>query len=113
MSRKVNVGIIYSESSNFSNESKYLALYLCGLMSSTTYTHTYVVPLQPDGLPLKDLPTGRILYSPRNIVAGKPIEVPVCEKIELISSLLISINVDITRVATLLSHTTVYYNLAT
>eukprot|EP01036_Dinobryon_divergens_P024514 gene24512-32971_t len=45
-------------------------------MSSTTYTHTYVVPLQPDGLPLKDLPTGRILYSPRNIVAGKPIEVP-------------------------------------
>jgi hypothetical protein len=79
MSRgKVNVGIIYSDSTTSSNESKYLSLYLCGLMSSSTYANTYLVPLKPDGMPFNDLPTGRIVYSPRNVVVGKPIEVPVC-----------------------------------
>ena len=47
-------------------------------MSSSTYANTYLGPLKPDGMPFNDLPTGRIVYSPRNVVVGKPIEVPVC-----------------------------------
>ena len=75
---KANIGIIFSHSDKFSNESKNLSHYLCGIISSTAFANIFMVPLNPEGLPLENLPSGRIFYHRNNTDAfNKPIEIPV------------------------------------
>lgn len=68
------VAIVYSDTERHSAESRNLAHYFCGLLSSSGYADIVMVPYSPDG-PVSDLPTRRIAYIPPG--QQKPREVPV------------------------------------
>jgi len=72
------VGIIYSDSTKESNESKYLAQYLCGQLVNTGYANVYMIGLTPDGMPgsLQSGSTKRISYMPCYCSDRKKIDVP-------------------------------------
>jgi ketopantoate reductase len=72
-----NVAIIYSDGSKASNESKYLAQYLCGQLASTGYTNMHMISLSPDGMP-QQLGNERISYHGVNS-SSKRIEIPVSD----------------------------------
>jgi hypothetical protein len=74
VTKVANVGIVYSESEHLSNESKNLAFYLCGLLSSQGHSNVYLVGYRQDGQP-GDVSYKRISYIPRD--KKKPVEVPV------------------------------------
>lgn len=69
------VAIIYSENVHYSSESKNMAHYLCGLLSSTGYAQIFMLPYSSEG-PISDLITSsrKILYYPPH--SKKPSEVP-------------------------------------
>lgn len=71
------VGIIYSESSKTSNESKYFAHYLCGNLVATKYAILNMIGMQSDGAPTaQSLPVNkRISFIPPR--QTKAIEIPV------------------------------------
>lgn len=71
------VGIVYSESEKFSNESRNLAFYLTGLLSAQGHSDVYLVGYRPDGQP-GDVSYKRIHYIPKG--HSKPSEVPVSSK---------------------------------
>ena len=68
------VAIVYSDTDRNSAESRNLAHYFCGLLSSTGYADIVMVPYCPDG-PISDLPNRRVLFIPPG--HQKPLEVPV------------------------------------
>jgi hypothetical protein len=68
------VAIVYSDTERHSAESRNLAHYFCGLLSSSGYADIVMVPYSPDG-PVSDLPSRRILYIPPG--QQKPRDVPV------------------------------------
>lgn len=68
------VGIVYSESEKFSNESRNLAFYLTGLLSSQGHSDVFLVGYRPDGQP-GDVSFKRITYIAKG--QTKPSEVPV------------------------------------
>ncbi len=68
------VGIVYSDNGRQSGESKHLAHYLCGLLSTSGYAQIYMIPFSSEG-PIADFAQRRITYlSPKT---NKLIEVPV------------------------------------
>lgn len=76
------VAIVYSDTSDGSNESKHLATYLCGHLASTGYAQLYMVGMASDGIPNSNI-TGsssmRITYlsqSEVNATKGKKVEIP-------------------------------------
>ena len=71
-------GIVYSDSMKESNESKYLAQYLCGQLVNTGYANVYMVGLTPDGVPssVQSGSTKRISYMPCYCSSRKKIDVP-------------------------------------
>lgn len=75
MSKKAGkVAIVYSENEDNSTESKHLAYYLCGLLSSSGFASIVMIPFNAQG-PTADLTHRRITYIPPGL--KKPIEVPV------------------------------------
>eukprot|EP00599_Poterioochromonas_sp_BG-1_P001738 CAMPEP_0173149196 /NCGR_PEP_ID=MMETSP1105-20130129/10183_1 /TAXON_ID=2985 /ORGANISM="Ochromonas sp., Strain BG-1" /LENGTH=398 /DNA_ID=CAMNT_0014064019 /DNA_START=36 /DNA_END=1229 /DNA_ORIENTATION=+ len=67
------VGIVYSDNGRQSGESKHLAHYLCGLLSTSGYAQIYMIPFSSEG-PIADFAQRRITYlSPKT---NKLIEVP-------------------------------------
>lgn len=78
MSRKPQkvgkVAIVYSDNISQSSESKNLAHYFCGLLSTSGYADVVMIPFSSDG-PIADLPNKRISYVPPG--STKPVEVPV------------------------------------
>jgi hypothetical protein len=72
---KPQVAIIYSHTSNLSNESKNLAFYLTALLLSTGYCGVHLIGLPPDGSPCDYSSRTRILYA--KYPNSKPVEVPV------------------------------------
>ena len=79
------VAIVYSENHRYSNDSKNLAYYLCGLLSTSGYAQIHMIPFDAEG-PVVDLAQRRISYhAPRS---NKLIEVPVRGLSYLISLLI-------------------------
>ncbi len=70
------VGIVYSESDDLSNESKYLAHFLLAKLILTNHATVSMIALKPNGAPISNLPNTRRVSLH---VAGKPraVEVPV------------------------------------
>lgn len=68
------VAIIYSDEQRQSSESRNLAHYLCGLLSTSGYAQIVMIPFSSEG-PIADLSSRRISYIPPK--QSKPIEVPV------------------------------------
>lgn len=73
--QRPRVGIVYSESSDGSNESKNLAHYLCGCLSTTGHATMVMVGLTPSGSPVGVLPSNRIQFIPCG--KSKAVDVPV------------------------------------
>lgn len=68
------VAIVYSDNIRQSGESKHLAHYLCGLLSTSGYAQIYMIPFSSEG-PITDFAQRRITYlTPR---VNKLVEVPV------------------------------------
>jgi hypothetical protein len=73
--RLAKVGVVYSDNTRQSTESKHLAHYLCGLLTAGGWANVFMIPFSADG-PISDTSSsGRILYVPPR--QNKPLEVPV------------------------------------
>lgn len=82
---KPNVGIIYSDDSHLSNESKNLAHYLCAQLVTSGYAKVHLVPYSQSSNFSSDINhQRRILYLPKG--SSKPVEVPVAITIHTIGN---------------------------
>jgi hypothetical protein len=84
MSKAATVGIIFSESEKFSNESRNMAFYLTGLLSSSGYAKIFLFGQTPDSMP-GDISNKRITYCDRK---NKIVEVPVRRNGEFVTNTL-------------------------
>lgn len=101
--RRPRVGIIYSDSEKLSNESKFLAHYLCAQLAAKGYSLISMIPQSSDGAPLPSLPNNkRISYIP--VGKAKPVEIPVSDisftywnELEMCDIIIVTVNTEDTE----------------